>query len=41
MNSVYWFVNVMESQFVQVFQDLWHWSALEASIHCLPIGQCE
>ena len=25
-------------QLVQIFQDLFHWSALKASIHCIPIG---
>ncbi|KAF8581964.1 MFS general substrate transporter [Ramaria rubella] len=36
--SLYWFLNSMELQLIQVFQDLWGWSALSAALHCLPIG---
>jgi len=36
--SIYWHLNSMELQLVQVFQDLFGWSALSAAVHCLPIG---
>lgn len=36
--SLYWFVNGIEIQFIQIFQDIWQWSPLKAAIHCLPIG---
>ncbi|GJJ08487.1 hypothetical protein Clacol_002705 [Clathrus columnatus] len=41
--SLYWFVNGIEIQFIQIFQvgapfDFWGWSPLNAAIHCLPIG---
>ncbi|PSS37253.1 hypothetical protein PHLCEN_2v891 [Hermanssonia centrifuga] len=36
--SVYWFFLTIESQLVQIFQDLWHWSPLGAAIHAIPIG---
>ncbi|KAF8578497.1 MFS general substrate transporter [Ramaria rubella] len=35
---IYWFVNGIELQLIQIFQDLWGWSALSAALHCLPIG---
>ncbi|KAF8579218.1 hypothetical protein K439DRAFT_1360055 [Ramaria rubella] len=35
--SIYWFLNSSELQLIQVFQDLWGWSALSAALHCLPI----
>ncbi|KAF8578503.1 MFS general substrate transporter [Ramaria rubella] len=36
--SIYWFVNASELQLIEIFQDLWGWSALSAALHCLPIG---
>ncbi|GJJ13376.1 hypothetical protein Clacol_007628 [Clathrus columnatus] len=27
-----------EIQLIQVFQDLWGWSAIKAAVHCIPIG---
>ncbi|KAF8507578.1 major facilitator superfamily domain-containing protein [Hysterangium stoloniferum] len=37
-SSLYWFINGIEIQLIQIFQDLWGWSALLAAIHCLPLG---
>ena len=31
-------MNGVEVQLIQVFQELWGWSALSAAVHCLPIG---
>ncbi|KIJ51730.1 hypothetical protein M422DRAFT_223465 [Sphaerobolus stellatus SS14] len=36
--SIYWFLNGVEIQLIQIFQDLWGWSALSAALHCIPIG---
>lgn len=36
--SLYWFLNCAEIQLIQVFQDLWGWSAIKAAVHCIPIG---
>lgn len=36
--SIYWFFFVIELQFSQLFQDLWHWSPLSAALHAIPIG---
>ena len=38
MGSVYWFLTGAQLQIVQVFQDLWGWSVLNAALHCIPIG---
>ncbi|KAF8520827.1 major facilitator superfamily domain-containing protein [Gautieria morchelliformis] len=36
--SIYWSLNASELQLIQIFQDLWGWSALSAALHCIPIG---
>ncbi|KAI0790428.1 major facilitator superfamily domain-containing protein [Abortiporus biennis] len=36
--SVYWFLNSAELQLTQIFQDLFHWSALSAAVHFIPLG---
>lgn len=36
--SIYWFLTGAELQLVQIFQDLYGWSALSAALHCIPIG---
>ncbi|KAI5121919.1 hypothetical protein M0805_000248 [Coniferiporia weirii] len=36
--SIYWFLYGSELQLVEIFQDLFGWSPLKASLHCIPIG---
>ncbi|KAH8119334.1 major facilitator superfamily domain-containing protein [Phellopilus nigrolimitatus] len=36
--GIYWFLYGTELQLVEIFQDLFGWSALKASVHCIPIG---
>ncbi|KAI5121920.1 hypothetical protein M0805_000249 [Coniferiporia weirii] len=36
--GIYWFVYGSELLLVEIFQDLFGWSPLKASLHCIPIG---
>ncbi|KIJ40339.1 hypothetical protein M422DRAFT_173980 [Sphaerobolus stellatus SS14] len=36
--SIYWYLNGVEVQLIEIFQDLWGWSALSSALHCIPIG---
>ncbi|TCD63901.1 hypothetical protein EIP91_004780 [Steccherinum ochraceum] len=36
--SCYWNFMSMELLFIQVFQDIFHWSPISAAVHCIPIG---
>ncbi|TCD67428.1 hypothetical protein EIP91_012400 [Steccherinum ochraceum] len=36
--SPYWNFMSMELLFVEVFQDIFHWSPISAAVHCIPIG---
>ncbi|TFK32663.1 major facilitator superfamily domain-containing protein [Crucibulum laeve] len=36
--SIYWFLFVSEMQLVQIFNTLWHESALSSAVRCIPMG---
>ncbi|KIK53240.1 hypothetical protein GYMLUDRAFT_49413 [Collybiopsis luxurians FD-317 M1] len=36
--SIYWFALGTELNLVQIFQDLWHTSAISAAVRCFPLG---
>ena len=36
--TIHWFLYVSELQLVEIFEDLFGWSALNASLHCIPLG---
>ena len=38
MCSIYWFLNGVEVQLIEIFQEQWGWSALSAALHCLHKG---